>query len=354
MANDFLTELREKGQMTTDYILNYPAVAKVAPDYLREGVLFYVRKGGKRLRPALTLWACELVGGKAEQALPAAAAIEMSHTWTLVHDDIIDNDDQRRGGPSMHAYFRDHLRSQVPPESLESLARGLAMLVGDVQQSLAISMINQLKTDSQIIQWLIDDLSINWVPEVLRGETTDIEYTWKNWSAVNEPMVLDMLAAKTASTFIWSARTGALVGLGKLELDHPWVKALEAICWNAGLAFQLQDDILGIVGKAEELGKPIGSDIREGKKTVIAVYAYQQASAEQRQQLQAVLGNPQASTAEIAATRDLLVKLGGIDHTGKLMIDYATAATQALTALPDRPAKQYFKEWIDFITERSL
>jgi len=353
MSSEFLTELKNKGQLVTDYILNYPAIAKVAPDYLRAGITFYVAKGGKRLRPALLMWACELVGGKKESALPAAAAIELSHTWTLVHDDIIDNDDLRRGGPSMHAYFRETWRPRVARD-LESWARNLAMLVGDIQQATATSMLGVLPVEAPLREWLVNDLTTGWVTEVLQGEMLDMEFSILPLEQVSEAQILDMLDKKTASTLAWCGRTGILVGLGKLELQHPFIPVVETICRQAGLAFQLQDDILGLLGDEKELGKPVGSDIREGKRTIIVIHSYNQANSEEKKLISRILGNAQASSEEVNQIKELLIRLGGVEHAKALAAGYIEKAKIALDSLPDHPTKRYFKEWIDFIVERSF
>lgn len=355
MENDFLTELKTKGQLVTDYILNYPAIQKIGPDYLREGVLFYVKKGGKRLRPALLMWACEAMGGDPKKALPAAAAIELSHTWTLVHDDIIDNDDQRRGGPSLHAYYRETWRDRVAPDNLDAWSRNLAMLAGDIQQAIATSMLSSLdrSLNPELINRLVNDLTTGWVTEVLGGETLDVEYSLLPLDQIKEADILAMLNQKTASTLAWCVKAGALIGLNKWEPEQPTVKLLEAICRKAGLAFQLHDDILGIMGNPAELGKPVGSDIREGKRTVIVAYAYQHANSGQQAILRSILGKTTASVTEIEQVKKLLVDLGGIDYTRKLAEDYTSQAVELLEDLPASPIQEKFKELVNFITQRN-
>lgn len=355
MKQSFVEALKNNGQTVTNYLLEYLQKVKITPDYLTEGVNFYVRKGGKRLRPALAFWACELAGGDITTALPAAAAIELMHTGTLVHDDIIDRDNMRRGGLSMHAHFQSYFKDQIKLKLLDHFANSIAMLVGDIQYSLAISMMNDLPSsvDRRLVQWLIHNLTVNWVPEVMSGETLDVQYAWQPLSEVSEVMILDMLDKKTASTFALAGKTGALIGLNKLDLDHPIVVQLEKLCRDAGLAFQLQDDVLGIIGNQDELGKPVGSDIREGKKTIIVVYAYDKASPEQRDILEDVLGKSDATADEINQVKQLLIDLGGVDYVRKLANNYIKSAKEALDALPDHPVKEYFKDWISFMINRS-
>ncbi|MBU1092122.1 polyprenyl synthetase family protein [Patescibacteria group bacterium] len=355
MEKSFSEALKNNGQIVTDYLLDYLSTAKITPDYLREGVNFYVRKGGKRLRPALLFWACELAGGDALAALPAAAAVELMHTGTLVHDDIIDRDNMRRGGLSMHAHFQGYFKSQITLNLLDHLANSIAMLVGDIQYSLAIAMMNDLPTsvDRRLVQWLIHNLTVGWVPEVMSGETLDVQYAWQSLAEVNEAMILDMLDKKTASTFALAGKTGALIGLNKLDLEHPIVIQLEKLCRDAGLAFQLQDDILGIVGDQAELGKPVGSDIREGKKTILVAYVYSKANAKQRKILENILGKSDATINETNQVKQLLIDLGGVDYVHELANKYIESAQEALIALPDHPVKAYFKDWINFMINRS-
>lgn len=353
--SNFLTEIKTKAKQVREYLLNSPFQKSLAPDYIREGTLLYTARGGKMLRPAILMLACEAMGGDAQIALPAAAAVEMSHTWTLVHDDIIDNDDLRRSGPSVHAHFRDRFKDLLTnQDEREEFARSQAILVGDLQQAWATSLINELgeKIDGRLFRFLLRDLTVNWAPRVLAGEALDVEYAKRPLKEVSEEMILDMLSEKTASTFAFAGRAGALIGLNKLDPEHSLVTTIEEACMNAGLAFQLRDDVLGIIGDEEQLGKPVGSDIREGKRTTIIAHAYRQADSSQKDLLNSILGKPDASRAEVIQVRQLVTDLGSIEHTEKLAGKYASRARKLLGKLPDSQAKLLLDEWIDFIIER--
>jgi geranylgeranyl diphosphate synthase type I len=353
---DLKTELDEKARLVADYILNSPFKSQLAPKYIADGAVLYTQRGGKMLRPAILMLACEAAGGDSRLALPAAAAIEMSHTWTLVHDDLIDNDDLRRGGPSVHAYYRELNRPKIKDSAeLEQYARSMAMLVGDLQQAWAMSMINELsdKVDIEVFRYIIREMTNYWVPKVMAGEALDVEYSKLSFDEVTEEMILGMLAQKTASTFGFAGQAGAMIGINKLDKEHPTVKTIQQICLDAGLAFQLRDDILGIVGDEKELGKPVGSDIREGKKTVIIAHAYRSANPEQKQKLLSVLGNEKAGEAEVAEVHTILKELGSLDYVEQLTNTYADKARTALNNLADSRAKQLFDRWIDFIVNRT-
>jgi geranylgeranyl diphosphate synthase type I len=353
---DLQTEIQEKARLVADYILRSPFKDQLQPEYMARGAELYTARGGKMLRPVILMLACEAAGGDPKVALPAAAAIEMSHTWTLVHDDLIDNDDMRRGGPSVHAYYREKSKGLVKNKAeLEQYARSLAMLVGDLQQAWAMSMINELgdQVNVEVFRYIIREMTNYWVPRVMAGEALDVEYSKRSFDEVTEEMILDMLARKTASTFGFAGQAGAMIGINRLDKEHPLVKAIQQICLDAGLAFQLRDDVLGIVGDEKELGKPVGSDIREGKRTVIVSHAYRAASDEQRKLLLSVLGNEEATTAEVAKVHTILEELGSLEYTEELARKYAEKARLALAALPDSRAKDLFNQWVNFIIQRT-
>ena len=356
MTTELKNELEERAKQVTRYIIDSPFHQNTAPAYIRDGAILYTKGGGKMLRPTVLLLACEAVGGDPEVALPAAAAVEVSHTWTLVHDDLIDNDDLRRGGPSVHAYYRQRLKDLVAnPSELEEVARSMAILVGDTQQAWATGMMNEMsgRVDVEVYRFLVRDLAANWVPKVMEGETLDVEYSKRPIQDVTEAMILRMLDRKTASTFAFAGRVGAMIGLNKVDVDDPQLQALEAMCHNAGVAFQIKDDVLGVVGDEQQLGKPVGSDLREGKKTLIIAHAYKLASEEQRRVLEAVLGNVAATDEEVASVREILRSLGSIEYATGKMVEYAQAALANLSILPDSRAKGLLEQWINFILERN-
>ena len=334
----FNLSLQDIGQRVRDYLLTADYGQQVRPDHLQAALLSYLRSGGKALRPALLLWSCGAVGGEEESALPAAAALEVYHTWTLVHDDIIDRDDRRRGGPTVHEQFRQqgsqHLGLADQPARHYGLS--LAILTGDVQHGWAISLLSQL-SDSGLALSLIQELETKVLTAIAEGETLDLQYSLLPIEQVSEDEIIKMLSQKTAALFRFTAQTGALIGLGSYQPDHPLVQALADFGFLGGIAFQLQDDLLGVLGKDEDLGKPVGSDLREGKRTTIVRYAWQQADPAQREQLLSVLGNQEASAEQVRAASALLEKLGGIAHTRRLAQDYGERAMAQLDSLSAGP-----------------
>ena len=326
---DFLEEIKKRTTKVEDYINNNDFCKNISPDYLKEGVMLYPRNAGKMLRPAITMLAYEVMGGNNDLIVPAAAAMEISHIWTLVHDDIIDNDDLRRGDLSVHAYYKNKFKHQIDDEKkLEEFSRSIAILVGDLQQAWAINVFNNLsKTlDSKLFNFLLDELTAGWVVKMAEGETLDIEYALNNFDDIDDAMILNMVLKKTASTFAFAGKIGALIGLNKLDLNNDLVVTIEDICLNAGIAFQLKDDVLGIMGTEKQLGKPIGSDIKEGKRTLIVVHAYNKADESQKQFIKNILNNPKATDEEINRIRNLVQSLGSIKYVEELADDYIKKA----------------------------
>ena len=299
---DFNTLLKERGEIVANYILNSRHLVNFCPDYIAEGAVEYVKRGGKRLRPFLVTLACELAGGDFSRSIPAAAAIEMSHVWTLVHDDIIDNDDLRRGDASMHVWYAQRNVDLVPDEETRGeYGKAMSLLVGDLQQAWAIAMLNDLKdVEDKVVREVINEFVSKWSPAVTEGQALDMEYAQRKFGTVTSKEILHMLSQKTASTYRLAGKIGVMIGLNGQSSNESLVDSIEEVCMNAGLAFQLRDDVLGMMGDEATLGKPIGSDLREGKKTVIIVRGYELGDVEQKKIILKAVGNKVISEEDIS------------------------------------------------------
>ena len=145
-----------------------------------------------------------------------------------------------------------------------------------------------------------------------------------------------------------------MIGLETSNRDHELVRAISSFTGKCGTAFQLQDDILGIVGDERQLGKPVGSDIREGKKTMVVLYAFQAANPEQRAQLKSVLGHRGATDVQIEQTKTLLKELGGIERTRALAHQYVEEALRDLDEVPPSSYRDLLCKWAEFVIERTF
>ncbi|MGQ9705769.1 MAG: polyprenyl synthetase family protein [bacterium] len=352
--SQFIFELKKRATKIERIIFNEGFHNKFSPNHLNIAVYSYFKQGGKSLRPCLLLFACGAVGGDEEMALPAASAIEAYHTWTLVHDDIIDRDDRRRGGPTVHTEFTDIAKKELgfSDELAKHYGISMGILAGDIQHSWAISLLCGLKENGvkeELIINLIYDLESNVLPSLLEGETLDIQYSFVPLSKLTEGAILRVLFKKTGVLYGYAGRTGAIIGGGKKDE----ISAISGFCSRCGLAFQLVDDLLGLVGSEEALGKPIGSDIREGKKTIPIFHTYRNASKDDRLFIDEILSNRDVGHSDIIKLLDIVKKYDGINYTYNLASRLVERAKLKLKTLNESRYKDYLNLFADFIIERN-
>ncbi|MFZ0390288.1 MAG: polyprenyl synthetase family protein [Calditrichia bacterium] len=216
------------------------------PRTLKEPIYYFLETPGKKVRPLLTVLSCQAVGGNVSQALPAAVGIELLHDFTLIHDDIMDRDDLRRGRLTIHRRWDE----------------GTAILVGDALVGMAY--ISMLRTDSRHQSRVLPHFSQALI-KVCEGQALDKEF--ENRSEVSVDDYLDMIGKKTAWLFKLSCQIGAVLGGGTSRQ----VEALQQFGHHLGIGFQIQDDLLDYVADETKLGKKVGSDLKMDKKTYVAL-----------------------------------------------------------------------------------
>ncbi len=360
MSFDLIDALRERERKVTDYFLQQRFRDWFKPKDLQDAVFAYLERPGKRLRPAVMTWACGAVGGDEDSVIPAAAAVEMFHTWTLVHDDLIDNDDLRRGGPTVHKLGEDFAREKLgySEEKSREYGRDLAVLTGDSQHGFTISLLCECarspKIDAAVVLDLIYYLESYIVNTLIEGETLDVQYARTPIEQLTRDDIVRMLWMKTGVLYEFAARAGAMLGLNTTDADHPFVAGLSKFASRCGTAFQLQDDILGLLGSEEKMGKPIGSDVREGKKTTIVYFALKSATDEQKRFLMSVLGRPDASADDVKAVTELMVSLGAVQKTAELALDHVNSALPELDPLPESEYKERLAAWARYMIDRKF
>lgn len=360
MSVDLLTALSLREQKVSNYFQQPRFREWFKPGDLQEAVFAYVERAGKRLRPAVLLWSCGAVGGDEDTALPAAAGVEMFHTWTLVHDDLIDNDDLRRGGPTVHELGRRFASDKLGygDEKSREYGRDLAVLTGDSQHGWTISLLCECAklngVDPRVVIEIIYELESRVVNTLIEGETLDVQYAGTPIESLTNDDIVRMLWMKTGILYEFAARSGAMLGLNTPDPEHPHVRALSQFASQCGTAFQLQDDILGLMGKETQLGKPIGSDVREGKKTTIVYYALKDAASDQRKFLLSVLGDQAASSDDVRKAIDLMVSLGAVDKTHELAMEHINAALPNLDVIPDSEYKDLLQAWAHYMINRTF
>ncbi|NLY88364.1 MAG: polyprenyl synthetase family protein [Firmicutes bacterium] len=355
--------LKEKEKQILAFIEESEVQKYIQPKDLYDAVRAYIFRPAKRLRPAVLIMACGCLGGAEELAIPAAAGGELFHTWTLVHDDLIDNDDFRRGSPTVHRLMEEAGRTGfgLDESQAKEYGRHIAILSGDMQHAWAVNLFIDLavkkKLDPLVVLKIISWLESYVIGSLLGGEALDVQLGISDITGgldFSEDEVIKMLWLKTGVLYEFAGLAGAMIGKGTADFDDPEVKAVKEFTGLCGIAFQLQDDILGVLGDEKTLGKPVGSDIREGKKTTILYEALRNADENQRRTILQVLGDKNAGADEINRIIDLFKELNGVDYTKQLAAAYIKKALPCLDPIPASKYKDLLLQWADFMINRDF
>lgn len=304
----------------------------IVPNNLQEASIYLTKAGGKMLRPALTLITSEAVGGSRDNSLKSAAAIELIHTFSLIHDDIMDDDDMRRGKPAVHKVWDENV----------------AILAGDTLFSKAFEIIMnsdpEKNTPTQLSQTLatVADACV----KICEGQAFDMSF--EDRYDVSEEEYLDMIFKKTGALIAAASKAGAIMGGANQEV----IDAMYDYGRLIGLAFQIQDDYLDLASDEETLGKPIGSDIAKGKMTIIAIKALAASEGEDNKKLLEILKDDNNSQEDIDVALDLFNKYGAIEYAKNVALENVTSAKKVLEILPDSESKQMLVDLADFVLER--
>lgn len=307
----------------------------ISPKPLMKATRHLLRAGGKRLRPCLVMLSCEAVGGKAEDVKEAAAAIELLHTFTLIHDDIMDHDEIRRNVKTVHVLWGEPI----------------AIIAGDalfakVFEALAAN-VQRLGLDGKRAAKAFDVVSKASF-EVCRGQTRDLLLA--DSRRVSESRYLKMVSGKTGALTEASMKVGAILGKGSSKQTN----ALGKYGMLIGMAFQIRDDVLGILGESKKFGKPVGSDIQEGKRTLIVIRALDVLRDKDRKTLLDILGKTDATREEISRVVGLLKRSGAVDYALKCARDMVSQAKACLREIPDSNSKKVLLKIADFVIQREL
>jgi geranylgeranyl diphosphate synthase, type I len=290
------------------------------------------QSNGKAVRPTLCLLTCEAVGGDSRLALPAAAGIEMVHNYSLIHDDIQDNDVERHHQPTVWRVW----------------GKAQAINAGTAMRMLAAVALRRTKVppDTQIsIQNLIDEATIS----IIEGQYLDISF--ESRTDISVPEYIEMIGNKTAALITCAVEIGAELGTE----NRKTIVSLRKFGWNLGMAFQTRDDILGIWGKKAETGKPSGNDIRRRKKTLPVIYAIQNASLKSRETLIRSFSNEKVTENTVQTIIGILEDSGAREYTQKITEQYIDKAVKILNRLPIVPSiKNDLNEVVSFLKDRTF
>ncbi len=273
------------------------------PASLRLPIHDFLQLPSKKIRPLLTLFSCQAVGGTPSQALPAAAAVELFHDFTLIHDDIMDQDELRRGFPTLHVKYD----------------ASTAILAGDAMIGLAFRELLQSPVQAR---YPAAEIFTEALIKVCEGQALDKEF--ENRNDVTLPEYLDMIAKKTAWLIQVSCALGALCGGG----NESQIAHLSRFGFNLGMGFQVQDDLLDFIADESKLGKKVGSDFRMHKTTYVTL-KYRELITESPQLKQTYPADP-ASFSDLTSFRKALQAVGVIEAGYDLANHYLATALNEL------------------------
>ncbi|HYI94051.1 MAG TPA: polyprenyl synthetase family protein [Bryobacteraceae bacterium] len=282
--------------------------------------------GGKRLRPILLLLSAKLVGETNPSCIHLGAVVEMIHTATLVHDDIIDVAETRRGKPSTNILWGNHT----------------SVLAGDwlYMQAFQIALRER--------NFHVLDILIALTQSMVEGELVQLERIGR--INVTEADYMELIDRKTAGLFSACARLGVVAGGGSESQEQK----LGDFAWNLGMAFQLIDDVLDFTAREKVLGKPVGGDLREGKVTLPVIYALQSCDNSERAAIETVINERSYSNASFDSVLHALDRSGGIDRARERASAFSEKARTAIHEFPESPYQRALATVTDLVTNRDF
>jgi len=299
------------------------------PETLYDAARHLPLAGGKRLRPCIAMISCEAVKGDVTKIIPLTISLELIHNFTLVHDDIMDKSKLRRNMQTVHKKYGEPT----------------AIIAGDLLFTKAFEAYHKTQVEPQTFKNVEYGL-IDCVRLICEGQQLDMEFEKRQ--TVTEDEYIDMILKKTAVFFMYAAEAGSIIGGGKKEQSQ----LLSEYGKNLGLAFQIHDDYLDMSSTKETLGKDIGNDIRNGKKTLIATHSMDNASDDDKKLLEIIFGNKNATEQQIKQVYNIFNKTGSIEYAKNTAIKYCEKAKKQLENIDESESKQLLIKLADYSIQR--
>lgn len=319
----------EQNAKTVNKYLN--SKLKGNPKKLYDAAGHLIVNGGKRLRPYMVIRSCQILKGKVSNAMPAASAVEMVHNFSLVHDDIMDNDEMRHGVPTVHKKF----------------GMPIAILAGDVLFSKAFQVITDSKLSASATIQLVSRLSKACV-DICEGQLLDVKMAEER-KIPSQAEYITMIGKKTAALFDVSCAMGAICATNKPK-D---ISNLSSFGRNLGIAFQITDDLIGVMGDPKITKKPVGNDLREGKKSLPILMAIKLAKGNDKRIILKAFGNSKISRKDLNKSVEVIRSLGIEENVRNQALKYAEKAEKSLVKYSG-PAKTELISLLDFVVKRSV
>lgn len=302
------------------------------PDNLMEASRQYPYRGGKRMRPAMAVACCGAVGGDRSKAVPLAVAVEYIHNFTLIHDDLMDGDEARRGMPTIHVTY----------------GMPTAVLAGDALFAKAYQIICELDIPAERMRSVLRYVS-QAVWDLARGQQMDVNNEGR---IVTEEEYLETIRLKTSVLFAAAAAGGAVVG----GADDATAEAVHEYAIETGLGFQIFDDYLGIMGDPAKTGKSNSNDIRKGKCTVMVTHTIDALRDDpgRLEEFRSILGRADATDEECARAKQIMIEAGSIDYAMRMARDKVEGAVRMISSLPEGEDKEFLVALARYAIDREV
>ena len=287
---------------------------------------YIMRSGGKRLRPLLTVLAARLLNYQGDDQYGLSIVFEYLHAATLLHDDVVDHAELRRGRPSANTLW----------------GNAAVVLVGDflLATSFFLSVTSGNLKILRILSETTTSMAEGEVLQLINSDNLEI----------SEEEYIEVIRRKTAILISAACQIGAILG----RADEEQEEAMRSFGLNLGIAFQLRDDFLDYTGSAEEFGKPVGKDLQEGKITLPLIHALQSSNDGDRQRLVELIISDHNYQQIFTEVKKIIQAYQGLDYTDKLAIHYITEAKSALSIFPESPTRQSLLEIAEYVISRRI
>ena len=305
--------------------------------------------GGKRLRPALVYFGYVACEGSAEaRILPLAMATELLHTYLLIHDDIMDHADTRRGKPSVHAFFETHHGQRGYTGDAREYGRSMAILAGDLAHTYADQLFTSVDSEPE------RRLRLHRIYYAMCREVIDGQFLELHMGIGGDPPEEDLRRVLRLKSGLYTVERPLQMGAVLAGADEVRCEALSRFGGALGEAFQLRDDVLGTFGDPAAVGKPVGGDLREGKFTLLFHHALQMSADDGAARLRRGLGRADLPDDEVLALCDLLRECGALEAVDTMIERRMLEARTTLQGLDLAPAgKAFLSGLIDYLGRRS-
>ena len=301
------------------------------PPNLMDASKQYPYAGGKRMRPAMAVACCGAVGGDRSKAVPLSVAIEYIHNFTLIHDDLMDGDEKRRGMDTIHVNY----------------GMPTAVLAGDALFAKAFQIICDLDIPAEKMREVLRYVSQS-VWDLARGQQMDVN---NEGQIVTEDVYIETIKLKTSVLFAAAAAGGAIIG----GADDATVKAINEYALETGLGFQMYDDYLGVAGDSSKTGKSVGNDIRKGKCTCMITHAIRSIKDPAvLEEFKSILGNMDATDEQCARAKQILEEAGSIDYALNLAKEKVENAIAKISGLPEGEDKEFMIALARYAIDRDV